>query len=188
MPVAMPPVAPLWSAEAIAANVEGHFLAVNAKASITGATLRVHLRQEGIQNSMLVDIPFANRGLGVAGGDVAAAAMPDPWLTLSTMTLFRAEIYRNYPQAVMALLRASLQAGRWIHQNPEKARTLLVKWLGPSQDVVQQMQLPRWAAVHALNCAKTAHTLAALNQQNTCERRTHHANQDQQNNDGPHHS
>lgn len=67
-------------------------------------------------------------------------------------------------------------------------RILLLTWLGPSQEVVQQMQRPRWAAVHALNCAKTANTLAAPNQQNTCERRTHHANQDQQNNDGPHHS
>jgi NitT/TauT family transport system substrate-binding protein len=130
--------------------------------------LKGRLRQEGIQDYTLVEISFANMGLAVAGGNVAAAAMAEPWLTQAlrrgdgrlldwviggppfehiqgSMLLFRTDFCRQHPQVVKAVLRAHLEALRWITRDPEAARATLARRLELSQEVARQVQLPRWA-------------------------------------------
>ena len=149
-------------------DLHGQHVAVNGMNTPGSAALQGRLRQEDIRDFTLVEIPYANMGLAVAGGNVAAAVMSEPWLTQSllrgdghlldwviggrpfehlegTMIIFRAEVHRNNPQAVQAFLRGHLQAVRWITQHPDKARAVLTTWLGLSHDVAQKVWLPRWA-------------------------------------------
>jgi NitT/TauT family transport system substrate-binding protein len=149
-------------------DLEGQYIAVNATTSHSAIAMRQRLHQEDVHATTPVITPMANMGLSVAGGNVAAAVMTEPWLTQSllrgdgklfgwiiggvpfervehSMILFRTDVYRNKPQAVKAFLRAHLQAVRWIDQHPEQARSILAKWLGLSQEVAQKVLLLRWA-------------------------------------------
>ena len=149
-------------------DLEGQYVAMNATNSHSAIAMRQRLHQEDVHATTLVITPMANMGLSVAGGNVAAAVMTEPWLTQSllrgdgklfgwviggapfervehSMILFRTDLYRHNPQAVKAFLRAHLQAVRWIDQHPEQARSILAKWLGLSQEVAQKVQLLRWA-------------------------------------------
>ena len=149
-------------------DLERQFIAVNGKNSLSAVAMRGRLRHEGVYEVMLTEISFADMGLAVAGGNVAAAVMSEPWLTQSllrgdgklldwviggppfehiqgTMIIFRADFARKNPQAVRAFLRAQLQAVRWINEHPQEARSILVKWLGLSQEVAQKVRLPRWS-------------------------------------------
>jgi NitT/TauT family transport system substrate-binding protein len=149
-------------------DLDGQFVAVNGKNSLSATAMQGRLRQEGVHKAQLTEISFADMGLAVAGGNVAAAIMSEPWLTQSllrgdgklldwvvggppferiegAMIIFRAAFYRQSPQAVRALLRAYLQAVTWVNQHPDAARSILAKWLGLSQEVAQKMRLPRWA-------------------------------------------
>jgi NitT/TauT family transport system substrate-binding protein len=110
---------------------------------------------------------FANMGLAVAGGNVAAAALYEPYLSQSllrkdgkllgwiiggrpfermesTLVAFGAELYRDKPKTVKAFLRAYLQAVEWINKNPERARDILTKWTELDQKIGRKMQLLRW--------------------------------------------
>jgi len=133
-----------------------------------GVAISGRMQIEGVADYKLVEIPYANQGLAVAGGDVAAAVMPEPWLTQSllrkdgkllgwiiggppfervqnTMIPFSADFYRNNPEAVKAYLRAQLQAVKWINDNPEKARAILARRMSLSPEVGQKMSLPRFS-------------------------------------------
>lgn len=148
-------------------DLEGQPIAVNSVNSIQGAAIKGRLQQEGVKDYTLVEISFANMGLAVTGGNVAAATMAEPFLTQSlsrgdgkllgwiiggppferlevTLIVFRADFYRNNPQAVKAFLRAQLQAIQWINQNPDAARSILTKRLALSEEVGQKMILTRW--------------------------------------------
>jgi NitT/TauT family transport system substrate-binding protein len=148
--------------------LQGQLLAVNGHLSLGAAALRGRLRQEGIQDYTFVEIPFVNMGLAVAGGNVAAAAMSEPWLTQAlrrddgrlldwviggapfehiqgTMIIFRSAMHRQNPQAVRAFLRAHMRGARWCTEHPEAARDILAKRLGLSREVAQQIRLPRWS-------------------------------------------
>lgn len=149
-------------------GLKGQFIAVNAVSSVLGAAIKARFQLEGVQDYKLVEIPFANMGLAVAGGNVAAAIIPEPFLTQSLLRndgkllgwvvggppfdhmelcliVFRANFYRNNPQAVKAFLRAHLQAANFINKNPEKSRSILIKRLSLSQEVGQKMKLLRWS-------------------------------------------
>jgi NitT/TauT family transport system substrate-binding protein len=149
-------------------DLEGQQVAVNGKNTLSAAAIKGRVKHEGVQNATLVEISFADMGLAVAGGNVAAAVMWDPWLTQSllrndgkllgwviggppfarievTMIIFRADFYRRNPQAVKAFLRAKLQAVAWISQHPDKARAILAKRLDLTQEVAQKVQLPHWS-------------------------------------------
>jgi NitT/TauT family transport system substrate-binding protein len=138
-------------------DLEGQPIAVNSVDSIQGAAIKGRLQQEGVKDYTLVEISFANMGLAVAGGNVAAATMVEPFLTHSlsrgdgkllgwiiggppferlevTLIVFSADSYRNNPQAVKAFLRAHLQAVQWINQDPDAARSILTKRLALSED------------------------------------------------------
>ena len=126
-----------------------------------------------MSNYKLVEIPIPNMGLAVVGGNVAAAVMSEPFLTQSllrgdgkllgwllgeppfermelTLIVFRADFYRNNPQAVRAFLRSQLQAVKYINQNPDRVRSILAKRLGTQQGG-QQENKPSTLAVGCTN-------------------------------------
>ena len=148
-------------------DLKGKLIAVVAINSINGAGIKGRLKLEGISDYKLVEISFVNQGLAVAGGNVAAASMIEPFLTQSllrgdgklldwviggppferlenTLIVFRSDLYHNNPEAVKAFLRAYLQAVKWIDQNPEKVRAILAKRLAISPEVAQKMKLLRF--------------------------------------------
>lgn len=149
-------------------DLKGQQIAINVKGSLTDIATKVRLQQEGISGYNLVEIPIANEGLAVAGGNVAAATMVEPYLTQSllrkdgkllgwviggppfkripfTMIVFSTNFYRNNPQAVKAYLRAHLQAAKWINQNLADARAILGKCQNLSGEVSQKMNLLRFS-------------------------------------------
>ena len=149
-------------------DLEGQQIAVNAKNSITAASLIGRLKQEGVRNYTLVEISFPNMGLAVAGGNIAAAALMEPFLTQSllrqdgkfldwiiggppferfeyTMVVFSTSFYRSQPEAVKAFLRAYLQALKWINQNPDECRPIFARALSLSPEVTQKMKLLRFS-------------------------------------------
>jgi len=148
-------------------DLAGQYIAVPLVEGIAGYAIKVRLEQEGIQDYTLEEITFANMGLAVAGGNVAAAVMAEPFLTQSLLRgdgkllgwviggppferlqfdfiIFRGDFYRSNPPAIKAFLRAHLQAVEWIEQNPEAARDLLTTRLSLSQEVGQKMNLLSW--------------------------------------------
>lgn len=148
-------------------DLEGQFIAVNATNSILATAIKGRLKMEGVRKYTLSEISFSNMGLAVAGGNVAAATMYEPFLTQSllrgdgklfdfiiggepfptmqnTLVAFSAETHRQSPQAVKAFLRAHLDAVAWIGRNPDAARTLLAKHLQLSPEVGRQVRLLRW--------------------------------------------
>jgi len=148
-------------------DLQGQFIAVNAVNSILGAAIKGRLKQEGVRQHSIVEIPLPNMGLAVAGGNVAAATMYEPFLSQSllrgdgkllgwiiggppfermetSMFVFSGDLYRGNSQAVKAFLRAYLQALRWISENPAATRAILVKRLGLTKEVGQKVSLLRW--------------------------------------------
>ena len=148
-------------------DLEGRYIAVNSVDSITAAAIRGRLLLEGVRDFKFVEIDFANSGLALAGGNVAAAGMNEPFLTQSllrgdgkllgwvaggapfermalTMIAFRADFYRKNPRAVKAFLRSHLQAVKWIHGNREAARSILTKQMQLSTEVSQRFSLAHW--------------------------------------------
>jgi len=148
-------------------DLKGQQIAVNALNSINAAAIVGRLQQEGVSDYKLVEILFPNMGLAVAGGNVAAAASTEPYLTQSvlrkdgkllgwvaggpplerielSMVIFSTDLHRSNPEAVKAFLRAQMQAIKWIDQNPGKARAILAKRLAISPEVAQKMKLLRF--------------------------------------------
>jgi NitT/TauT family transport system substrate-binding protein len=148
-------------------DLKGQLIAVNAINSLMGAALRIRLKQEGISDYKLVEIPLANMGLAVAGGNAAAANMTEPFLTQSllrgdgkllgwiiggppfermqsTQIIFSADFYQSNRQAGKAFLRAHLEAVKWINQKPEGARSILAKRLNINKEVSQKIKLLHW--------------------------------------------
>ncbi len=148
-------------------DLKGQYIAVAVVNSLHGAAIKGRLQQEGISDYKLLEVPFANMGLAVAGGNVAAATMSEPFLTQSllrndgkllgriiggppfeymeySMVVFRGELYRSAPQIVKAFLRAQLEAVGWIRKKEKEARSILARRLRLSQEVGQRMYLLRW--------------------------------------------
>ncbi len=148
-------------------DLAGKRIAVNAKNSIAAGGLLGRLKLEGVNDFVLAEIPIANMGLAVAGGNVAAAAMYEPFVTQSllrgdgklldwvvggapferaefTAIVVRADLLRRNPQGVKAYLRAHLQAVGWLNANLGKARALHARRLGLSREVGEQAHLLRW--------------------------------------------
>jgi ABC-type nitrate/sulfonate/bicarbonate transport system substrate-binding protein len=149
-------------------DLRGKQIAVNAFNGLNAAAIKGRLGLEGIRDFTLVEIPFANMGLALAGGNIAAATLTEPYLTQSllrqdgkflgwiigepplasieyALIVFSASFYRDNLQAVKAFLRAHLEASKWLDQNPDGARSLLGKRLNIATEVVQKMKLPRWS-------------------------------------------
>lgn len=148
-------------------DLEGKKIGVNARISISTAAIDARLKQEGIHGYSYVYIPFANIGLALAGGNVAAAAMNEPHLTQSllrgdgklldwvvggpplerteyTSIVFSSDFRSRNPEGVKAYLRAHLAAVRWINEHSEQARLVLAKRLNLSEEVARKMKLLHW--------------------------------------------
>jgi ABC-type nitrate/sulfonate/bicarbonate transport system substrate-binding protein len=148
-------------------DLEGENIAVNALTSISTAAMKGRLAHEGVKHYRVVVIPFANMGLAVAGGNVAAATMYEPFLTQSldrgdgklldwiigappfarmetTVTVFRAALRQSDPGVAKAFLRAQLQAVKWINNNPTDSRSVLAKYLNLGKSAGEKMRLLDW--------------------------------------------
>jgi len=148
-------------------DLEGKKIGTNVRGSINTVAMDVRLKQEGVKGYSFVETPFSNLGLAVAGGNVAAAAMSEPYLTQSLLRgdgkllgwvvggppfermalasiVFSAEFRRRNPQGVKAFLRAHLAAVRWINDHPDQARLVLARRLNLSADVGRKINLLRW--------------------------------------------
>jgi len=148
-------------------DLKGQQVAINARSSLNAAAIMGRLQQEDVSDYKLVEISLANMGLAVAGGNVAAAVMSEPYLTQSllrndgkllgwviggppfekmelSLIAFSANLYQNNPQAVKAFLRAHLQAIKWIEDNPTDARLILTRQLSLNPEIGQKIKLLRF--------------------------------------------
>jgi NitT/TauT family transport system substrate-binding protein len=148
-------------------QLQGQYIATNAKTSLGGIMIQGRLKKEGVTSYKLVEIPFPNQGLAVAGGNVAGATLLEPYLTQSlrrgdghildwltgkppferipyTMICFRTGFLNTNPEAAVKYLRAYLKAVRWVQKNTRDARSLLARDLSIDEDVAQNMYLPDW--------------------------------------------
>lgn len=148
-------------------DLEGKQIAVVAVNSLQGVAIKGRLQQEGIKDYKLVEISFSNMGLAVAGGNVAAAAMAEPYVTQSllrndgkllgwiiggppfenmefTMAVFSTSLYRDNPGAVKAYLRAHLEAVKWLNQHLDESRSILARRLSLSSEVSKNINLLRF--------------------------------------------
>jgi NitT/TauT family transport system substrate-binding protein len=148
-------------------DLEGQYIGVPSKTSMFAACVIARLLQEGVTNYTLVDISVSNTGLAIAGGNIAAGVMAEPYLTQSllrkdgrlldwiiggepfekmeyTANVFSTNSVRNNPGAVKAYLRAHMEACRWIEKNPDAARSILGKRLSLTPEVVNNVRMMRW--------------------------------------------
>ena len=149
-------------------DLSGKQVGVNALVGLNAVGIKGRLQIEGVTDYKMVEIPFANMGLALAGGNIDAATLTEPYLTQSlqrkdgkflgwivggpplenieyTAIVFSANYYRDNPQTVKAFLRAHLEAANWIEQNPDDARSILGKKLGLTPAVMQKIGLPRFS-------------------------------------------
>jgi ABC-type nitrate/sulfonate/bicarbonate transport system substrate-binding protein len=159
-------------------DLEGKKIGTNNIDSLMSAAPAVRLKQEGVGGYSFVAINAANRGLALAGGNIAAATMAEPYLTQSLLRgdgklldwvvggppfermelsniMFSAEFRRRNPEGVKAFLRAHLAAARWINEHPDQARLVLARRMTLSAEVANKINLARWPtdarSDHALN-------------------------------------
>lgn len=148
-------------------DLKGRHIAINDKRSINTTALTMRLKREGVQDYRLLEMAYPNMGLAVAGGNVAAASLSEPYVTQSIlrgdgkllgwviggapferfqlgMIAVNADLYRKNQQAVKAYLRAYLQSLKWISQNPDGARSVLSKRLQLTHEVTKKIKLKKW--------------------------------------------
>jgi NitT/TauT family transport system substrate-binding protein len=148
-------------------DLEGKKIASNAPNSLSTAAAEIRLEHEGVRSYTFVQMPFSGLGPALAGGNVAAASMVEPYLTESLLRgdgkllgwivggapfeqspfaaiVFSAEFRRRNPEGVKAFLRAHLAAARWINDHPDEARLVLAKRLNLSAEVAKKVKLVRW--------------------------------------------
>jgi NitT/TauT family transport system substrate-binding protein len=149
------------------ADLRDQLIGVHHPNSLAAAAAIARLRLEGVVGYRFVTIPHPNLGLAVAGGTVAAASMSEPFVTQAvqrgdgrvlgwivggppferlvvTLTVVRAEIYRDQRPGLRALLRAFLAAVAWIDAHPAEARSMTAARLGITDALGQTMAMPRW--------------------------------------------
>jgi len=148
-------------------DLEGQCIGVVSKTTSFAAALAARLMQEGITNYTMVEISASNTGLAIAGGNIVAGVMVEPYVTQSllrrdgkllgwimggspfermeyTANIFNTEVVRNNPGAVKAYLRAHMEACRWIEKNPDAARVILGKYLSLTPEVVKNVKMMSW--------------------------------------------
>jgi ABC-type nitrate/sulfonate/bicarbonate transport system substrate-binding protein len=149
-------------------DLKGQLIGITGFNNPTEAAIKARLKIEGVSDYKLVDMPIANLGLSVAGGNIAACVLAEPYLTQSLLrkdgqllgwviggvpfermeistVVASANLYRDNPQGVKAFLRAYLDALKWISQNPADANLILGKQLSLATEVIGKMAKPRWS-------------------------------------------
>lgn len=148
------------------ADLAGRDIGVNQIGSIGEVAVRLRLQREGVVPRGFVEIGFPNQGLALAGGQVAAAVMTEPYLTQSTargdghildavigggepfprfvvaFIAVRADLVREQPGTVRAFLHAHLDAVDWIADHPSAARAAIARHLAVPRRVVDKAKLP----------------------------------------------
>jgi ABC-type nitrate/sulfonate/bicarbonate transport system substrate-binding protein len=148
-------------------DLKGQYIGVPSKTTTFAAAIIARLLQEGVTNYTMVEISVNNTGLAIAGGNIAAGVMVEPYLTQSllrkdgkllgwimggppfermeyTANIFSTNIVRNNPGAVKAYLCAHMEACRWIEKNLDSARSILGKKLSLTPEVVKNVKMMRW--------------------------------------------
>lgn len=149
------------------ADLAGERIAVNTPTSLGGVAMREILRTERIRGAALFEIPFANMGLAVRGGDVAAAVMFEPFIAqslergdghilgwviggppmervLASLMAASGDLLRERPETVARFLRAQVAALDWIAADEAGAREVLARRLSISPEVVAKVVMPRF--------------------------------------------
>lgn len=161
-------------------DLAGRTIGVNQPGSIGEVAMRLRLQQEGVVPGPFVEIDYPNQGLAVAGGSVAAAPMVEPYLTQSLIRgdgvvldqligggepfprfivgfiAVRADLVRDQPGAVRALLRAHLDTIAWIADHEAEASTVIAGQLGLPPDVARALNLPGFVADARIDAALLA--------------------------------
>ena len=176
-------------------DLEGKKIGTNARNSILTAAAVARLKQEGVSGYSFLEIPLPNLGLALAGGNVAAAVMNEPYITQSMLRgdgklldwviggppfekmevstiVFSADFRRHNPNGVKAFLRAHLAAVRWVNDHPDTARLVLAKRLNLSEEVVRKINLLRWPADARTDRAQLEQTQQVLLGANVLQRPT----------------
>jgi NitT/TauT family transport system substrate-binding protein len=148
-------------------DLTGQNIGVPSKTSMFAAALVGRLHQEGVINYNLIEISISNTGLAIAGGNIAAGAMAEPYLTQSllrkdgkfldwiiggkpfdsieyTTNIFSTSLVKNHPEIVKAYLRAQRRSCQWMEQNPEATRTIMARRLALTSEVVKQVRMMSW--------------------------------------------
>jgi NitT/TauT family transport system substrate-binding protein len=148
-------------------ELEGAYIAINNPVSLGGWAIVDRLRTEGVKGYSLVSYSLENQGLAVAGGNVKAAVMFEPYITQSLLRgdgkllgwvvggppleriefscfVFRKAFITQSPGAAHGLLKAYVQATRWLVGHEQDARAILAQGLSVGTDVAQKMILPEW--------------------------------------------
>ncbi len=126
-------------------DLDGKKVGINARNSFTHVPVDIRLRQEGVRSYSFVEIAFPNLGLAVAGGNITAASMIEPYLTQSLLRgdgkllgwviggppfervqyesiVFASDFIRRNPEGVKAFLRAHLAVARTLRYAMERKR------------------------------------------------------------------
>ena len=145
------------------ADLTGRTIGLHNLTSITAAAFFARATAEGLTDFEVVIVDMADMGLAVRDGTLDAAVTEEPWTTQSALrsdgqilAFTKGEPpLATVPIAVIAVssalaadedllrrfLRAQLEAVRFIHDQPERARALLVPELAISAEVAQQLHL-----------------------------------------------
>lgn len=165
-------------------DLTGARIAVDRKGSITHVAVETRLRREGVTRYTVGEIPFPNLGLAVAGGNVSAAGMLEPFVAQSvlrgdgrvldwviggepfpefaTSELVVARSLADRPAAARALVRAHLRALRWMMENPAEARRILVRTLGLAAEVGDAVRMYAWSTDGRMDDALVARVQGVL--------------------------
>jgi NitT/TauT family transport system substrate-binding protein len=149
-------------------DLEGKRIGTNSLDSNYTAAASLRLRQEGVNGYSFVAMGIPNLGLALAGGNVDAVAIPEPYLTQSllrgdgtllgwviggppfermqaTGIVFSTDFHRRNPAGVKAFLRGHLEAVRWINDHPDEARAVMGRALKLSPQVAARVRICGWS-------------------------------------------
>jgi NitT/TauT family transport system substrate-binding protein len=150
-------------------DLEGQKIGTNALVGLMPAAAEIRLRKDHVSAYSFLVIKAPYRGLALAGGNIAAALMSEPYLTQSLLrgdgkmlawtiggqpfermelsSILYGNAFRTRdPARAKAFLRAHLAAVTWINAHPDEARQLLAKRMNLSPELARQIQLARWPA------------------------------------------
>jgi NitT/TauT family transport system substrate-binding protein len=160
-------VVPGGSAVQSVADLEGTRIAVNNLKNIGEVTIRKGIEDAGgdPSNVEFVELPFPEMPAAVAGGDVDAAWVVEPFVTVATGQGARAVFYpfaepiqdltvatyftleqtiQEDPELVDAFQEAINQSLEYADSNPDEVRRILLTYTQIPEAAVESIRLPSW--------------------------------------------
>ena len=163
-----------------AKDLAGHTVAVNTLQNIGDTTVREVVREDGGDPSKVkfVEMPFDQMPAALDGGQVDAAWMGEPALTIAkgqgarvvaspfaqtdpklTLATFftSAKTAQENPDLVKKFNEAMTESLKYASEHPEEARQILTTYTKINGDVLKNLALPSWpAAVDMASLEKLA--------------------------------